>query len=166
MTKNLKILDHELEEMSKSKEGVKKDNSRLNKKVIQLEQELFKSKTVGLKLIEQLKGCEQKIEELHNNSAIYVCRKKDTIDESLGAFLNQYPERGKLQILFIRESEGVYQFGQRRVYVKVEKGNQVYVKVGGGFMSVKEFVEKYTPLEVDKIKRNSVVHRINDKLTI
>ena len=73
------------------------------------------------KLIEQLKGCEQKIEELHNNSAIYVCRKKDTIDESLGAFLNQYPERGKLQILFIRESEGVYQFGQRCVYVKVEK---------------------------------------------
>ena len=41
-----------------------------------------------------------------------------------------------MRILFLRESEGVYKFGQRRVFVKVEKGNQIRVKVGGGFMGV------------------------------
>lgn len=46
--------------------------------------------------------------------------------------------------MFLRESEGVYQFGQKRVYIKVEKGGQIYVRVGGGFMHIEEFIEQYT----------------------
>ena len=33
---------------------------------------------------------------------------KDLIDQALGNYINQYPEREKLKILFLRESEGVY----------------------------------------------------------
>ena len=62
-----------------------------------------------------------------------------------------------MKILFMRNSEGVYTFGQKKVYVKVEKGNQCYVRVGGGFMHVKEFIEKFTEYEVDKISRKSVI---------
>ena len=47
----------------------------------------------------------------------------DKIDKSLGKYLNKYPERDNLKIMFLRESEGVYFFGQKRVYIKVEKGN-------------------------------------------
>ena len=50
-----------------------------------------------------------------------------------------------MKIMFLRESEGVYQFGQKRVYIKVEKGNQLLVRVGGGFMHIEEFIEMYTP---------------------
>ena len=39
----------------------------------------------------------------------------------MAEFINNYPERQKLKILFLRESEGVYQFGQRRVAVRVDK---------------------------------------------
>jgi len=53
--------------------------------------------------------------------------------------------------MFLRESEGVYQFGQKRVYVKVEKGGQIFVRVGGGYMNIDEFINTYTPNEVDKI---------------
>ena len=53
--------------------------------------------------------------------------------------------------MFIRESEGVYQFGSKKIYIKIEKGNQMFVKVGGGFMPIKEFIKKFTPQEAEKI---------------
>lgn len=135
-------------------------------KIMELEQEIFQSKSVGMELIEQIKNCEQELqsmteyckklekqlqngkqeiaklnEQLEKNQVIYIAKKHDMIDEGLAEYLNQFPEREKLKILFLRESEGVYQFGQRRVYVKIEKGNQIKVKVGGGFVDVKDFIE-------------------------
>lgn len=62
-----------------------------------------------------------------------------------------------MNIMFLRESEGVYQFGQKRVYIKVEKGNRILVKVGGGFMKIEEFIRKYTPEEVEKLTRKDVL---------
>jgi len=58
--------------------------------------------------------------------------------------LNKFPEREKLKIMFLRESEGVYFFGQKRVYIKIERGNQIMVRVGGGYISIDEFIEQYT----------------------
>jgi hypothetical protein len=60
---------------------------------------------------------------LEHNQAVYIAHKYDPVDKTLGSYLNQYPEKKKMNIMFLRESEGVYQFGQKRVYVKVEKGN-------------------------------------------
>ena len=91
------------------------------------------------------------IEMLEKNQAIYIPKKNDQIDVHLSQFINKYPEREKMNILFLRESEGVYQFGQKRVYVKIEKGNQIQVRVGGGYMHIDEFIRQYTPLEVEKI---------------
>lgn len=62
----------------------------------------------------------------------------------MGNFLNRYPERNKMNIMFLRESEGVYQFGQKRVYIKVEKGDKILVRVGGGFMGIQDFITQYT----------------------
>lgn len=53
----------------------------------------------------------------------------------------------------------MYQFGQKRVYVKIEKGNQIQVRVGGGFMHIDDFIELYTPQEVEKIERRDVIGR-------
>ena len=53
--------------------------------------------------------------------------------------------------MFLRDSEGVYRFGQKRVYIKVEKGERILVRVGGGFMSIEEFIRQYTPEETEKI---------------
>lgn len=47
--------------------------------------------------------------------------KDDPVDKKLAEFINNYPERSKLKIMFMRESEGVYQFGTKRVYVRVDK---------------------------------------------
>ncbi len=56
-----------------------------------------------------------------------------------------------MKILFLRESEGVYLFGKKRVYIKIGKGNQILIRVGGGYMTINDFIEQYTKSEVDKI---------------
>ncbi len=53
--------------------------------------------------------------------AVYIPLKDDPVDKKLAEFINNYPERSKLKIMFMRESEGVYQFGTKRVYVRVDK---------------------------------------------
>ena len=73
-----------------------------------------------------------------------MARNNDKVDERLSSYINSYPERQRLKIMFLRESEGVYKFGQKRVYVKVDKGDKILVRVGGGFMHIEEFIDKYT----------------------
>ena len=59
--------------------------------------------------------------ELKQRIAVYIPVKDDPIDKRLAEFINNYPERQRLKIMFMRESEGIYQFGTKRVYVRVEK---------------------------------------------
>jgi hypothetical protein len=40
--------------------------------------------------------------------------------------------------------------------VKVEKGDKILVRVGGGYMGIEEFIQQYTPEEVDKVTRKDV----------
>lgn len=132
-----------------------------------LEEELYGSKTAQLDLLQQLKDLEynqqqaiQKIQELldendklYKNQAIYIGKRGDRIDKALANYFNSYPEKEKLKILFLRESEGVYQFGQKRVFIKIEQGNQIKVRVGGGFMHIDDFIEQYSLAEVEKVVR-------------
>ena len=50
-------------------------------------------------------------EELEKNQAVYIAHKYDKVDKCLGNYLNRYPEKKQMNIMFLRESEGVYQFG-------------------------------------------------------
>ena len=45
-----------------------------------------------------------------------------------------------MKIMFMRESEGVYQFGTKRVMVKCVK-DKIEIRVGGGFLSIDEFLD-------------------------
>ena len=83
-------------------------------------------------------------EQLEKNQGVYIAKKNDKIDKTLGNYLNKYPEREQMKIMFLMESDGVYQFGQKRVYIKVEKGDKIMVRVGGGFMHIDEFIQQYT----------------------
>lgn len=116
---------------------------------------------------------EEKIEELmrlnktlEKNQAIYIARRDDKIDRALASYVNQFPERNKLKIMFLRESEGVYLFGQKRVYVKIEKGGQIFCRVGGGYMHINDFIVQYTPVEVEKISRRNVAERFANKTKV
>ena len=49
--------------------------------------------------------------DLKSRIAVYIPVKSDPIDKSLAEYINNYPDRQKLKIMFMRESEGVYEFG-------------------------------------------------------
>lgn len=39
-----------------------------------------------------------------------------------------------------RESEGIYKYGTKRVFIKIEK-DIIIIRVGGGYMNIEEFIE-------------------------
>lgn len=67
--------------------------------------------------------------------------------------------------MFIRESDGVYQFGTKRVSVKVEK-DKINIRVGGGYLSIDEFLDQYTPVELEKLERKDPLRRFNEKVAV
>ena len=97
--------------------------------------------------------------------AVYIPMKDDSVDRKLAEFINNYPERSKLKIMFMRETEGVYQFGSKRVAVKVEKDN-IKIRVGGGYLSIDEFLDQYTPVELEKLERKDPLRRFSEKISI
>jgi len=87
------------------------------------------------------------------------------IDKRIAEYINNYPDRQKLKIMFMRESEGVYQFGSKRVAVKVDK-DKINIRVGGGFLSIDEFLDQYTPAELEKLERKDPMKRFSEKVAV
>ena len=67
--------------------------------------------------------------------------------------------------MFMRESAGVYQFGSRRVMVRVERG-KIMIKVGGGYLTIDEFMDQYTPAELDALNRKDPLRRFAEKVAV
>ena len=107
----------------------------------------------------------QYIIDLKSRIAVYIPVKNDTIDKKLAEYINNYPDRQKLKIMFMRESEGVYQFGSKRVHVKVDK-DKINIRVGGGYLSIDEFLDQYTPQELEKLERKDPMKRFAEKVAV
>ena len=50
-----------------------------------------------------------------------------------------------------RLGDGFYIFGTRKIYVKLIQ-NRLVVRVGGGFMSIDEFMIQYSQMEFQKVE--------------
>ena len=140
--------------------------------ILELEEKVYKANKTSLELLKQLKDAEVEIEtlkqyiiDLKQRIAVYIPVKEDSTDKKLAEFINNYPERSKLKIMFMRETEGVYQFGTKRVSVKVEKDN-IKIRVGGGYLSIDEFLDQYTPVELEKLERKDPLRRFSEKVAI
>jgi len=103
--------------------------------------------------------------DLKSRIAVYIPVKEDKIDKRIAEYINNYPDRQKLKIMFMRESEGVYQFGSKRVGVKVDK-DKINIRVGGGYLSIDEFLDQYTPAELEKLERKDPLKRFSDKVAV
>ena len=122
--------------------------------IIELEEKFYRSQQTSLELLKQLKQVEfeneeliheietlkQYIIDLKSRIAVYIPVKNDAVDKRLAEYINNYPDRQKLKIMFMRESEGVYQFGTKRVIVRVDM-DRINIRVGGGFLSIDEFLD-------------------------
>jgi len=55
--------------------------------------------------------------------------------------------------MFIRESKGIYQFGAKKINIKVE-GDKILIRVGGGYLSIEEFLDQYYYFQAEKMARS------------
>ena len=138
----------------------------------QLEDKIYKSNKTALDLLTSLRDREVEVETLKSyiidlkaRIAVYIPAKDCAIDKKLAEYINNYPDRQKLKIMFMRESSGVYTFGQRRVMVRVER-DKILIKVGGGHLSIDEFLDQYTPQELEKLERRDPLKRFSEKVAV
>ena len=107
--------------------------------------------------------------ELKSRLSSYIPVKNDQTDLALADYINSScvtnaadNNRQKLQIMFMRESAGVYEFGTRRIMLKTSLGNnecdgesngKLLVKVGAAnWVSIDEFLERSMQEEIAKLE--------------
>eukprot|EP00347_Sterkiella_histriomuscorum_P019812 403340205 len=158
--------------LSESKAKIQRDLETASDYLLEQEAKTYKANKTSLELLRQLKDAEIEIETLKNyiielkqRIAVYIPIKDDAVDRKLAEFINNYPERSKLKIMFMRESEGVYQFGSKRVFVRVDK-DKINIRVGGGYLSIDEFLDQYTPQELEKMERKDPLKKFSEKVAV
>jgi len=134
-------------QLDEQKSILQKEQETASDYILELEDKVYKANKTSLELLRHLKDAEAENETLKNyiielkqRIAVYIPVKDDPIDRRLAEFINNYPERQRLKIMFMRESEGVYQFGTKRIAVRVEK-DKINIRVGGGYLSIDEFLD-------------------------
>lgn len=146
---------------------------------MQLQEEIYASKRKSLELLTELKdlsienenliaeieALKNYIIDLKSRIAVYIPVKEDKVDKKIAEYINNYPDRQKLKILFMRESEGVYQFGSKRVMVKIDK-DKINIRVGGGYLSIDEFLDQYTPTELEKLERKDPMKKFTERVAV
>lgn len=88
--------------------------------------------------------------ELKTRSQTYIPLPDDKIDLTIAEFINGSNDPTKLTRLFMRESSGVYQFGTRRLYVKME-GTKIFIRVGGGYLTLEQFLRENVNVELERM---------------
>lgn len=74
---------------------------------------------------------------------------KDPVD----TLLEDFTSKSDLPIQFVKESEGIYTFGSKRVFIKLEN-QKLFIRIGAGFMSVEDFIKSYLPVELERQNRD------------
>ena len=182
----LRMAKETISQVEKAKQILQRELENASAFIIELESKFLKAQQTSLDLLKFLKQVEfeneellheievlngeiqtlrQYIIDLKSRIAVYIPVKNDQIDKRLAEYINNFPDRQKLKIMFMRESEGVYQFGTKRVAVRVDK-DRINIRVGGGFLSIDEFLDQYTPAELEKLERNNPMKKFTEKVAV
>ena len=63
------------------------------------------------------------------------------------------------------ETEVFYLFCSKKIAIKVQKYN-IKIKVGGGYFSIDEFLDQYTPVVLLKLELKDPLKRFSEKVAI
>lgn len=114
---------------------------------------------MSLSLLNQIKDQTEEIDtlkvyciDLKEKVAVYIPIMDDPVDCKLADFINNFPDRNKLKLMFMRESAGKYEYGTKRVEIRVSQG-KLQVRVGGGYLTIDEFLDQYMTIELQKVER-------------
>ena len=85
---------------------------------------------------------------------LYKPAKDDPVDQKLALFINSKPLKFREKMSFEREANGIYRFNKKRVFMKME-GDHIVIRVGGGYLSLEEFLEIHCNSEDEQKRRVS-----------
>ena len=165
-------LTQSLEESHQGREKMRGELKKASTYIGKIEGRLLDANQTSLDLLKQVRQLELEtatlksyIIDLKARVAVYVPIKDDPIDLKVAEFINNYPDRNKLKIMFMRDSAGVYDFGSKKINVRVEK-NKIQIRVGGGYLSIDEFLDQFTPVELEKLERRDPLKRFSHKVAL
>ena len=116
-----------------------------------------------VQLLQHCKHKDEEIERLHvvidelqekvdDQLFIYKPLKDDPVDQGLANYINKAPVRIRSKMDFEREAPGIYRYHRKKVFMKIEQ-ETIVIRVGGGFLTLDEFVALYCGGEVDQQKK-------------
>ena len=94
------------------------------------------------------------VDKINKPKQLYKAVKGDPVDEMFARYLNKINS----PVPITRLANGKYSFGTKEVQAKIMNGNLV-MRVGGGYMSIEEFMRKYGSKELIRMQtiRNKMV---------
>lgn len=95
-------------------------------------------------------GLMRSIIELKLKHQTYLPFEDDEVDSLLSEFINQSENSNSLAKLFFREDTGVYGFGTKKIFLKMEN-SRLFVKTGGGFVGLQEFLGANVGPELERV---------------
>ena len=105
---------------------MQRDLKKLSKFLNEVEDKCQEAQQISLDLLDQIKLKDESIRELsqkiddQGDVFVYKPVDGDLVDQKLAAFINMQPIKMRAQLQFIRESEGQYKYGRKRVFMKIE----------------------------------------------
>ena len=142
-----------LQSLSTQKDNMKVDYETCSNKMLEVEEKCQETQKMCMKLLKQ---CKIKDDELLNlnkiiedlekrvDDELFIYRplKDDVVDEGLAKYINKAPLKLRQNMEFEREAPGVYKYHRKKVFMKIEN-ETIVIRVGGGFLTIDEFVDLY-----------------------
>lgn len=111
---------------------------------------IFQIQTIDERKDYDVQIARESIAHMKLKNPVYKFVKGDDIDKALANYLNS--RNAVLPLPFIRETEGIYFYGTKKITISVER-QKLTIKVGGGYMFIDEFIEKHTQSELEKYEK-------------
>ena len=116
-----------------------------------------------MQLLQHCKIKDEEIERLHqiidelqekvdDQLFIYKPLKDDPVDQGLANYINKAPVRIRSKMDFEREAPGIYRYHRKKVFMKIEQ-ETIVIRVGGGFLTLDEFVALYCGGGIEEQKK-------------
>ena len=143
---------HELKKLEKRAEQLQRLLKQKDDEMEQLE-EILRDRDHVIEDLEKQIG--EKAQEPELPKVVQVLKKKwyipikgDLVDELMAKYLNEM----NCPLPVKRIGDGNYLFGTKKIFARIMQGKLV-IRVGGGFMSIDEFINTYAEFEVQKVQQ-------------
>ena len=137
----------------------------LNDKVYETEKCLIYLKNAVADKDDYVNNLKKMILEMKDKSSVYIPLTDDFTDRRLADWINASNDPNRLTKLFLREREGVYQFGTKKIYIKIEN-DKIFIRVGGGFLTLDEFLRIHVPIELEKMAVKDPVNVLSKNIAV